>query len=467
MGTIKIEGIEIYPAQTEGSPDVYSESPFRLAKAKWVSDDEASICIACNQKFTQLRRKHHCRMCGRVLCSKCCKEKVPLPQLSLHDPERVCDICLPVTELVTKARSGSTAFQIEASTGLLENVCDPKGLRKVVELGGLQTLIYLSRVNAQPVKRACASGIHSMSTHQPLQHLLADAGAIKAICSILSTADESQETLIIDAISALMIFVKSPHLKTKAISDGALQPVLKLCGMQASEAIALLAVRTLNLITEHAGNHAAIIENDRNALPHLLSLTTSSDEQMQEITLKTLGGLSMGTDWHRHRIVQEDFSSGRCLARVLRSRPKNKQVLCNAACLVANLATGEQDQGSLSECVDSLCTLLSEFRSQKELLKHVARALANFAKYRHNAFRLVERLPVIITICLKSNAEDVAQQGVRIVLHLLQHSPDSTINCLLTDGATDLLKFISKSPGMVDAMQSTLLMRAAEREAPS
>ena len=29
-----------------------------------------------------------------------------------------------------------------------------------------------------------------------------------------------------------------------------------------------------------------------------------STQQMQEITLKTLGGLSMGTDWHRHRIVQ-------------------------------------------------------------------------------------------------------------------------------------------------------------------
>ncbi|XP_072165513.1 uncharacterized protein [Diadema setosum] len=467
MGTIKIEGIEIYPAQTEGSPEVFSDASFRLAKAKWVSDEEATFCIACNQKFTQLRRKHHCRMCGRVLCSKCCKEKVPLPQLGLQDPERVCDLCLPVTELVTKARSSTASFQTEAATGLLKYVSDPNGLRKVVELGGMQTLIYLSRANVQPVKRACASGIHMMATHQPLQHLLAEAGAIRAICSILSTADESQDTLLIDAISSLMIFVKSPHLKMKAIADGALQPVLKLCGMQASEAIALLAVRTLNLITEHAGNHAAIIENDRNALPHLLSLTTSNDEQMQEITLKTLGGLSMGTDWHRHRIVQEDFSAGRCLARVLRTRPKNKQVLCNAACLVANLAVGEQDQGSLSECLDSLCTLLTEFRYQKELLTHVARALANFAKFRHNAFRLVDHLPSIITICLKSSTEEVRAQGLRIVLSLLQHSADSTINCLLNDGVTDMLKAISKSPGMIDIMQNNLMTQVSEREAPS
>ena len=36
----------------------------------------AQICPLCSQKFTQIRRKHHCRQCGQVLCSKCCNEKV-------------------------------------------------------------------------------------------------------------------------------------------------------------------------------------------------------------------------------------------------------------------------------------------------------------------------------------------------------------------------------------------------------
>ncbi|ESO98622.1 hypothetical protein LOTGIDRAFT_90048, partial [Lottia gigantea] len=59
----------------------------------WISDDEVSVCILCNDKFNQLRRKHHCRQCGRVLCNKCCKEKLPLPHLGIDDPERVCDWC--------------------------------------------------------------------------------------------------------------------------------------------------------------------------------------------------------------------------------------------------------------------------------------------------------------------------------------------------------------------------------------
>ena len=44
--------------------------------SRWIADDMAQICPLCSQKFTQIRRKHHCRQCGQVLCSKCCNEKV-------------------------------------------------------------------------------------------------------------------------------------------------------------------------------------------------------------------------------------------------------------------------------------------------------------------------------------------------------------------------------------------------------
>ena len=43
---------------------------------RWLADDSAQVCPLCSQKFTQIRRKHHCRQCGKVLCSKCCNEKV-------------------------------------------------------------------------------------------------------------------------------------------------------------------------------------------------------------------------------------------------------------------------------------------------------------------------------------------------------------------------------------------------------
>jgi hypothetical protein len=51
----------------------------------WVPDSERSECMECHKKFGSLgSRRHHCRMCGRVLCSACSAchvraKKLPFP----------------------------------------------------------------------------------------------------------------------------------------------------------------------------------------------------------------------------------------------------------------------------------------------------------------------------------------------------------------------------------------------------
>ncbi|RDD39759.1 Zinc finger FYVE domain-containing protein 9 [Trichoplax sp. H2] len=58
----------------------------------WVSDTEAVQCMQCGVKFTVLKRRHHCRACGQVLCAACCSMKFVLTFLS-NKPSRVCHIC--------------------------------------------------------------------------------------------------------------------------------------------------------------------------------------------------------------------------------------------------------------------------------------------------------------------------------------------------------------------------------------
>ncbi|XP_048579492.1 uncharacterized protein LOC5521723 isoform X2 [Nematostella vectensis] len=226
---IRLEDNDVFPATTEGPANVFSSTPFLLVKPRWMSDDEAHVCPLCSQKFTQIRRKHHCRQCGRVLCNKCCNEKVPLPQMGFEDPERICDYCLPVTSLITKSRSLQMSFKLEAAQGLTEMCKEPAQLKKVIEMGGVQTMIFLSQSSHDDVKLWVSEGLRILSTHDPLHPMLAKCGAIKALCSILSSASESQEQTLINGISALMIFCKSEELKAQALADGALYPVLSQC----------------------------------------------------------------------------------------------------------------------------------------------------------------------------------------------------------------------------------------------
>lgn len=42
---------------------------------KWIKDDEVTMCMKCTVKFTAIRRRHHCRACGDVVCGRCSSKK--------------------------------------------------------------------------------------------------------------------------------------------------------------------------------------------------------------------------------------------------------------------------------------------------------------------------------------------------------------------------------------------------------
>uniref|UniRef100_A0A8C6SZW7 Lateral signaling target protein 2 homolog n=1 Tax=Neogobius melanostomus TaxID=47308 RepID=A0A8C6SZW7_9GOBI len=59
----------------------------------WVPDDVCNSCIACKAPFTVIRRKHHCRSCGKIFCSRCSSHSAPLPRYGQVKPVRVCTHC--------------------------------------------------------------------------------------------------------------------------------------------------------------------------------------------------------------------------------------------------------------------------------------------------------------------------------------------------------------------------------------
>lgn len=44
----------------------------------WVPDTTHDSCMQCDQKFSLLKRRHHCRCCGELLCASCCSLRAPL-----------------------------------------------------------------------------------------------------------------------------------------------------------------------------------------------------------------------------------------------------------------------------------------------------------------------------------------------------------------------------------------------------
>ena len=57
--------------------------------ANWMGDDEATACLICHKKFTLMIRRHHCRGCGRLVCSSCAPKRAKDNAAF----ERRCDAC--------------------------------------------------------------------------------------------------------------------------------------------------------------------------------------------------------------------------------------------------------------------------------------------------------------------------------------------------------------------------------------
>lgn len=66
-----------------------------------------SSCQLCQTPFHGLRRRHHCRACGRAMCGSCGANYRPLPALGHTTPVRVCSLC--ATAAASKQRSPSPA----------------------------------------------------------------------------------------------------------------------------------------------------------------------------------------------------------------------------------------------------------------------------------------------------------------------------------------------------------------------
>jgi len=80
---------------TPKSPDM-AWLLLELSKKKelWLPDEQVNECLQCKERFSTVKRRHHCRMCGRIYCKKCSRGVIELPTAKL----RCCVACILVLE---------------------------------------------------------------------------------------------------------------------------------------------------------------------------------------------------------------------------------------------------------------------------------------------------------------------------------------------------------------------------------
>lgn len=77
--------------------------PHPAAPRTWMKDEDAPNCCICSVAFSFFRRRHHCRICLRVICGNCCKKEQLAPDshgVALVSAEAIlcCSQCIQVRQ---------------------------------------------------------------------------------------------------------------------------------------------------------------------------------------------------------------------------------------------------------------------------------------------------------------------------------------------------------------------------------
>jgi ankyrin repeat protein len=96
LGQCNRQGVNIFNSQVASNQLLYKILDFLPQESPWTEGDQ---CLECGLKFGLTTRKHHCRHCGRILCSKCSSKEMPIAKFGHTKPVRVCEVCYDVLTL--------------------------------------------------------------------------------------------------------------------------------------------------------------------------------------------------------------------------------------------------------------------------------------------------------------------------------------------------------------------------------
>ncbi|XP_073489524.1 1-phosphatidylinositol 3-phosphate 5-kinase isoform X2 [Aquarana catesbeiana] len=90
-------------------------------KQYWMPDNQCKECYDCSEKFTTFRRRHHCRLCGQIFCSRCCNQEIPGKFMGYTGDLRACTYCCKIA--INYAHSTDSHVIGEDLNALSESSC--------------------------------------------------------------------------------------------------------------------------------------------------------------------------------------------------------------------------------------------------------------------------------------------------------------------------------------------------------
>ncbi|BHF75082.1 Zinc finger FYVE domain-containing protein 9 [Sparganum proliferum] len=127
----------------------------------WVADDAYSNCMSCGAKFTVWRRRHHCRTCGRLLCSQCTPARLRLAFATTRSAEGEAAASGTITEVSDSAAAAAPAATPTSASPLRSSAKPPSRPNPSLE----RRLMKLISGQSVRLHRVCTDCFEVLSVH--------------------------------------------------------------------------------------------------------------------------------------------------------------------------------------------------------------------------------------------------------------------------------------------------------------
>ncbi|CAG8580396.1 802_t:CDS:10 [Dentiscutata erythropus] len=428
---------------------------FILVRPVWVDDETVKVCKGCETSFTPLRRKHHCRQCGNIFCQECTSKNIALPQLGYLKPERVCSGCFEIAYLVGYVISNDKSTQTHGARGLLDIVerGNEQEIFYLITNGGLDALVYLCRATQScDLHLLGTTALASLAGNESFKSYIIAKGSLPHLYHLIllyynktesETLDLSDTLKFLDSVSNIILNIAnilyylsiSGSLCQQMLTDDiALDAILKLADFQLGtlydddsseddslpsyeeirlriELIRSLASKTISCLSTYHG------------LDRLMRLLHSNIYEVRKYAAKSIAYLSLRNDGRAELLTSVINLEDEQLLK------DNQVAISHACCAMANLATNAESQQLLIHqplLLSNLCRMVGYFLTDREIQRHVARLLANFALYEENKARMLSYQIIAIEDHETSQTEE-SWEGVIQALIAIGDSPVSDV----------------------------------------
>jgi len=141
-------------------------SIYPKSDGKWVNSSLVLSCQTCMSAFRMFNRKHHCRACGGVFCSRCCYKTIEIPKNFIQKPQE--------DDTYKQKLSNMTNWLIKGKNSLVCNDC----FIKITNLNEITWIIQICEfLDFKSLNRVLTlstswhkAGIHQLSKFREIQY---------------------------------------------------------------------------------------------------------------------------------------------------------------------------------------------------------------------------------------------------------------------------------------------------------